>query len=138
MWDFLSFQIALKVLAENNEVVLAVIGDRPLKNRLGESVRNSGFASRISLVGHIYHSEVLAKMSRSRALLSCAPEEGFGLAIREAVYSSLFVVTVRNKGTLYAEVELASNLKVFGTLDEGYLASVQAIKSDYEEFYFEK
>lgn len=135
---FLSFQIALKVLAEESEVLLTVIGDGPVKNRLKEIIEGSDFASRISLMGHISHSEVLAKMSQSRVLLSCAPEEGFGLAIREAVFSGLSVVAVRNKGTLQAEVELAPNLKVFETLNEGYLACLEAINSDYDAFYLEK
>ena len=135
---FLSFQIALKVLAEESEVLLTVIGDGPLKNRLKEIIGGSDFASRISLMGHISHSEVLAKMSQSRVLLSCATEEGFGLAIREAVFSGLSVVAIRNKGTVQAEVELAPNLKVFETLNEGYLACLEAINSDYDSFYLEK
>jgi len=134
---FLSFQIALKVLAEDNKVYLTVIGDGPLMNKLCENVRDSGFSSRISLVGHISHSEVLARMSQSRVLLSCAPEEGFGLAIREAVFSGLSVLAVRNKGTLQAEVELAPNLKVFETFDEGFLDCLQALKSNYDEINYE-
>lgn len=134
---FLSFQIALKVLAEEDEVHLTVIGDGPLKERLKERIRNSDFTNRISLVGHVSHSEVLASMSLSRVLLSCAPEEGFGLAIREAVFSGLTVVAFRNEGTLQAEMELAPNLKVIETIDEGYLACLQAIKSNYDSFYLE-
>ena len=59
------------------------------------------------------------------------------MAIREAVFSGLSVLAVRNKGTLEAEVELAPNLKVFETFDEGFLDCLQALNSNYDEIYYE-
>jgi len=115
---FLSVDIALKVLAKNPDVTLLLIGDGPLRAKLESIVNQSGFRARISILGKLPHSEVLKKLSESHVLLSSAPEEGFGLAIREAAFSGLFVVALRNLGTIEAERELAPILTVFSTASE--------------------
>ncbi len=114
----LSLDIALKVLAKNPDVALLLIGDGPLRSKVESIVNQSGFRARISILGKLPHSEVLKKLSESHVLLSSAPEEGFGLAIREAAYSGLFVVALRNSGTIEAERELAPILNVFSTASE--------------------
>jgi glycosyltransferase involved in cell wall biosynthesis len=125
----LAIEIALRVLIADTEACLVVIGDGPLKSMVESCVIQSEVGSRVSLVGRLSHSEVLDHMGQSLVLLTAAPEEGFGLAIREAAYSGSSVVALRNSGTIEAENELAPILSLFSTSDEGFNACRQALDS---------
>ncbi len=126
---FLSLEIALKVLSRNPDTSLLVIGDGPLRSRVELNVNESGLNSRISILGKLPHPEVLVKISESRVLLSSAPQEGFGLAIREAAYSGLSVVALKNSGTIEAERELPASLRIFSTVDEAVSLCELALRS---------
>ena len=128
----LSLEIALKVLSREPDATLLIIGDGPLRSGVELTVDQSGFKSRISILGKLPHSEALVKMSESRVLLSSAPEEGFGLAIREAAYFGLFVVALENSGTVEAGHEFSSSLRLFSTVDEAVSLCQLSLKVNLE------
>lgn len=125
----LSLDIALRVLARKPNSSLLIIGDGPLRAKVELNVDKSGLNSRISILGKLPHLEVLEKISESRVLLSSAPEEGFGLAIREAAYSGLSVIALKNAGTIEAEQELPTSLRIFSTVDEAVSLCELALRS---------
>ncbi len=125
----LSVEIALKVLARNGDVSLVLIGDGPLRSKVESIVDHSGFKARVKILGRLPHSAVFENMSESWLLLSSAPEEGFGLAIREAAYAGLFVVALSNLGTKEARQELSPALEVFSTNEEAITACERALEN---------
>jgi hypothetical protein len=51
-------------------------------------------------------------------LLVCAPQEGYGLSIREAVMQGVFVIALENKGTREARELFPESVYLFKTVDE--------------------
>ena len=125
----ISIEIALKVMSKNPDVSLLVVGDGPLKQKVESIIYQSKLGARISMLGQLPHLEVLEKISDSQVLLSSAPEEGFGLAIREAAYSGLFVVALKNSGTAEAKRELTPVLSLYSTVSEAVAMCELALKS---------
>ncbi len=125
----LSVEIALKVLARNPDVTLVLIGDGPLRSKVESIVNQSGFRARVSILGSLPHADVFENMSESWMLVSSAPEEGFGLAIREAAYAGLFVIALSNLGTKEAKQELSPALEVFSTTEEAVTACERALRN---------
>lgn len=76
-----------------------VIGDGPQKEMV-EKLKNSEEDLRLELLGALPHDQVLAHYANFNLLLSCAPDEGYGLALREAILSGVPVVARMNLGTL--------------------------------------
>ena len=134
----LSLEIGLRVLVENSDTSLVLIGDGPLKSKVESLVLKSNVGGRVNLIGQLPHSEVLERMAQSLVLLSSAPEEGFGLAIREAAYSGLSVVALRNLGTIEAERELAPILSVFSTPGEAFIACQNGLRNQLSESVVER
>jgi len=134
----LAIEIALSVLSEDANACLVVIGDGPLKSKVESCVLQSRVGNRVSLLGRLPHSDVLERMGQSSVLLTAAPEEGFGLTIREAAYSGLSVVALRNLGTIEAESELAQILNLFSTPDQAMIACQQALDSQVSQSVIER
>ena len=124
-----SIEIALQVMLKNPEVSLLLVGDGPLRSKVESIINQSNLSARIAMAGRLPHLEVLKKMSDSQVLLSSAPEEGFGLAIREAAYSGLFVVAQKNSGTVEAELELTPILSLYSTFSEAVSMCELALNS---------
>jgi glycosyltransferase involved in cell wall biosynthesis len=134
----LAIEIALSVLSKDADACLVVIGDGPLKSTVESCVLQSRVGDRVSLLGRLPHSDVLERMGKSSVLLTAAPQEGFGLTIREAAYSGLSVVALRNLGTTEAEGELAQILSLFSSREEGVIACQQALDSQVSQEVVER
>ncbi len=134
----LAIEIALSVLSKDANACLVVIGDGPLKSKVESCVLQSRVGDRVSLLGRLPHSDVLERMGKSSVLLTAAPQEGFGLTIREAAYSGLSVVALRNLGTTEAEGELAQILSLFSSREEGVIACQQALDSQVSQKVVER
>jgi glycosyltransferase involved in cell wall biosynthesis len=78
---------------------ILIIGDGPLSEDLSEWRHSLPEPNSVTLLGHIPNSMVSRKLLATRVLLSCAIEEGYGLALREALSCGAFVVARRNSGT---------------------------------------
>lgn len=68
-----------------------VIGNGPQKAMV-EKLMNSEEKLKLKLLGALPHDQVLAHYAHFNLLLSCAPDEGYGLALREAILSGVPVV----------------------------------------------
>ncbi len=81
------------------ECTIDVVGEGPLKQLFQPHVNNSGGATKVILHGQKNEMEVKSFLAKSDLLISLAPEEGYGLALREAVLSGVHVLARRNNGT---------------------------------------
>jgi glycosyltransferase involved in cell wall biosynthesis len=75
-------------------------GDGPLRQSLQAWRKSQPNHEMISLHGHLSNAQIAASLGLTRILLSCAPEEGYGLSLREALVSGAYVVARLNSGTL--------------------------------------
>lgn len=78
---------------------ILIIGDGPLSDEVSRWHDSLPKPNSVTLLGHIPNSVVSKKLLATRVLLSCAAEEGYGLALREALFCGAFVVARRNAGT---------------------------------------
>ena len=81
-----------------SDVKFIVIGDGPERRDI-EIIAQRFNDFSLSLLGSISHDQVLENYSNIELLLSCAPSEGYGLALREALLSGLPVIAKENNGT---------------------------------------
>ncbi len=84
--------------AHPNRSIL-ILGDGPLSEDVKRWHDSLPVPDSVTLLGHIPNYMVSKKLLATRVLLSCAAEEGYGLALREALFCGAFVVARRNAGT---------------------------------------
>jgi glycosyltransferase involved in cell wall biosynthesis len=82
-----------------NPFSFTVIGDGPQKDKIEKFMISREYLS-LELLGALPHTQVLTQYTYFDLLLSCAPDEGYGLALREAILSGVPVVARKNLGTL--------------------------------------
>jgi glycosyltransferase involved in cell wall biosynthesis len=82
-----------------NNLKFIVVGDGPQRSQL-ESIVLKFRDLNLKLLGSVSHAQVLGSYSNFDLLLSCAPSEGYGLALREAILSGIPVIAKENLGTL--------------------------------------
>jgi glycosyltransferase involved in cell wall biosynthesis len=91
--------ILKKLLNSDPSRSILIIGDGPLSEDVSEWHDSLPEPNSVTLLGHIPNSMVSKKLLATRVLLSCATEEGYGLALREALFCGAFVVARQNSGT---------------------------------------
>ncbi len=87
------------LLKTNPNRSILILGDGPLSEDVKRWHDSLPVHDSVTLLGHIPNSMVSRKLLATRVLLSCAAEEGYGLALREALFCGAFVVARRNAGT---------------------------------------
>jgi glycosyltransferase involved in cell wall biosynthesis len=75
-----------------------VIGDGPEKHLI-ENFRESNPDYPLEVAGLLSHQEVMQSFKSINILLNCSPNEGYGLAMREAIVTGSYVVALNNAGT---------------------------------------
>ena len=104
----------LRVACPESKIML--IGDGPervwLENQL------DGFEPRPEFTGSLKQSDIQDKWSQIHVLLSCAPSESYGMALREALVNGVFVVARKNETTELLQAQFPSVMKVFASTSE--------------------
>ena len=103
-----------------------VIGNGPQKAMV-EKLKDSEENLKLELLGALPHDQVLAHYPNFNLLLSCAPDEGYGLALREAILSGVPVVARKNLGTLELLKQFPDMVFLFDSTQE----AVNLIKAKY-------
>jgi glycosyltransferase involved in cell wall biosynthesis len=111
---------------KNRNFYVKVIGDGPDRAKLVRAISSSPFANLVEFLGRIPNSEIAESYKKLNCLLVCAPEEGYGLSIREAVTQGVFVVALENTGTLNAHKVFPESVSIFKTNEEA-AALLQAL-----------
>jgi glycosyltransferase involved in cell wall biosynthesis len=87
------------LLNNDSKRSVLILGDGPLSEDVRSWHDSLPEPNSVTVLGHIPNSMVSKKLLATRVLLSCAVEEGYGLALREALFCGAFVVARRNAGT---------------------------------------
>lgn len=116
-------EILGKVSAKKLPYKFIVIGDGPERKKVEDFCsRNPHLA--VVFQGNISKSKVLENYQFMNLLLSCAPSEGYGLALREAILSGTPVVARTNEGTRELKSIFYEMVYLFDSVDEA-LSQVQ-------------
>lgn len=102
----------------NPRIQLTIAGEGPLKPNIEEWVSKLGLPNQVSVVGNLPSREVNRLLSRSHILVSNAPHEGYGLAIREAALHGCLIVARRNKGTEELIEVFGNRIFLYETIEE--------------------
>jgi glycosyltransferase involved in cell wall biosynthesis len=92
-------EILKRLLKSDPTRSILILGDGPLSGDVRKWHDSLPEPSSVTFLGHIPNSMVSKKLLTVRVLLSCATEEGYGLALREALCCGAYVVARRNSGT---------------------------------------
>jgi glycosyltransferase involved in cell wall biosynthesis len=87
------------LVKEKFECSFDVVGDGPLRQLFEPYVNDQESPTKVILHGVKNELEVSRFLAKSDLLISFAQEEGYGLALREAVLSGVHVLARRNSGT---------------------------------------
>jgi glycosyltransferase involved in cell wall biosynthesis len=112
---------------------LIVAGDGPLKQVMENLLPQAKF------LGHIPSSKMTNVWQGITVLLSCAPTESYGLAIREALLHGVPVVSRANLGSLEISSKFPSIIKTYSSLTEAVdliemLFGTPPKSSEFEKF----
>lgn len=100
------------------ECTLHVVGDGESKPLLEDLDSADLKKVKVLIHGHKENSEVKKFLASSDLLISFAPEEGYGLALREAVLSGVHVIAKRNFGTMEAGAAYPGLIELFDSTIE--------------------
>ena len=110
----------------------------------------SGFEPRPEFTGSLKQSDIRDRWPQIHVLLSCAPSESYGMALREALVNGVFVVARKNETTELLQAQFPSVMKVYANTSEAVIlinrffeqmfsldmviAVRQAIKSEQDKY----
>lgn len=102
----------------NSEVQVLIVGEGELRDRLQSWIDSSNFQKQVKIIGGISQSQLQQYWSQISILLSAAPSEGYGLAIREALISGAIVVARKSEGSQALYDQFKHGVFLFETNDE--------------------
>lgn len=94
---------------------------------VGDGPDRASFLDNLSLIvgprnidyrGFLNEHEMPKVWKSCKILLSTAPSEGYGLALRESLLNGTFVVARKNAGTIAAQVDYGSGIHLYSDVDE--------------------
>jgi len=130
---FLWLQIIHELYTLRQDFSAIVIGDGPLRHQVSDYLQKQLPNLDCSLVGSISHPEVQRYWNRISILLSTAPNESFGLTLREAQLAGVMVIARNNSGTTANSLEFGRSITLFDTTREAVSAMVEALDNPKDE-----
>ena len=115
----------LRVVRPMSKILL--IGDGAERAWLEKQL--SSFEPRPEFTGSLKQSDIRDRWPQIHVLLSCAPSESYGMALREALVNGVFVVARKNETTELLQAQFPSMMQVFTNTSE----AVIRINSFYEQ-----
>jgi len=97
---------------------IAIVGHGPLLPYLNQELEQQLSAGSVSLMGFVDGINLQQIYSRTKILISTAPQEGYGLVVREAALSQILVIARESKGVAEAKVIFPSSIETFRTTTE--------------------
>ncbi len=96
---------------------IVIVGKGPLEKKIKREFLPWLKDSTISMPGFLPETEILDIYSSTRVLISTAPKEGYGLTLREAALSNVYVVARESKGSLETKELFPARIETFLTVD---------------------
>jgi hypothetical protein len=127
---------------------ILLIGDGAQRAWLEKQL--SGFEPSPEFTGSLKQSDIRDRWPQIHVLLSCAPSESYGMALREALVNGVFVVARKNETTELLQAQFPNVMKIFTNSSEAailingffeqefspdmVIAVRQAIKSEQDKY----
>lgn len=99
------------------EKKIYIIGEGPSRTHLEKAFRNDIAMKRILFLGWLNQEALLDALKKMNILLSTAPTEGYGLAIREAVMSGVQVLARDSGGARSAQIDFPESVFLFDDVE---------------------
>lgn len=115
-------------------ISIQFIGDGPLKPSLIDWRESLQFPDHITIRGNLTSSEVFETLANTKILLSCAPSEGYGLSLREAIISGTYVVARNNPGTLELQKFFPEAIFLYEDASEAQKLVLDILESKMKDF----
>ena len=105
--------LLIKAIASMREKLKTlIVGDGPLRSELEELSKKLGTQDSIKFLGEVENEEVISLMKSSQVFASASTQEGFGLAVLEAMACGLTPVVVGDKMNASADLVSASGVGI--------------------------
>lgn len=128
------FRNFLSLLNDSNmSCSINVVGEGPLLEELSTFSKTLKKDIKILFHGRLDESAVREQLSANDVLLSFAPQEGYGLAIREAILSGMVVIARRNLGTSEVKKSHPQSIELFDSASEAVKLIKRFVPSDPTE-----
>jgi len=111
--------------AKNSDFSLRIIGDGPLRKHFEEEVEKIGVP--YGFTGRLTQSELKNEWAAISVLLSAAPAESYGMAMREAVLQGCAVVSLENSGSRDVARQYPNSVTLFTDLVSGAQLIAEAL-----------
>lgn len=106
------------LINEKVECTINVVGEGPQSDLLLPYTQNPHGSTKVVLHGLRSEIEVRTHLAQSDILISFAEQEGYGLALREAVLSGVHVLARRNSGTEEAHTAFPGRIDLIESASE--------------------
>jgi len=113
-------------------IQVVLVGDGPRRNWLEDQL--CGFEPKPEFTGAIKQSDLRGKWAQIHVLLSCAPSESYGMALREALVNGVFVVARKNETTELLQSQFPTMMRVFTNTTE----AARSVSIFFNEVFSEK
>ncbi|CAN2170833.1 RfaG Glycosyltransferase [Candidatus Nanopelagicaceae bacterium] len=111
-------EIAAKLLEERTDFRIKICGDGPLSEEMRFSLMKKFNKEQVDFLGRLDRNRMNSEWNAVKVLLSSAPSEGYGLAIREALTSSTFVCARESGGVTTLSNEYGEVVKTYRDSNE--------------------
>ncbi len=111
-------QILTPLLSSNSKIRAIIVGKGELFSLVNAWRASSSFHEQVEIIGEVPQRNLQVVWDKINILLSAAPSEGYGLALREALISGAIVVAKQSDGTIALTEELESGIKLFKTNEQ--------------------
>jgi glycosyltransferase involved in cell wall biosynthesis len=108
---------------------VVVVGDGPLRTDIESNFPDMIDDNRLLMMGFLPGDEIARIYGSTRVLISTAPQEGYGLTLREAVLSNVMVIARESKGVLEAQKAFTANIRTYTKVEN----AVELIISELNE-----
>lgn len=115
-------QIVCGLLVKYPDAKIIIIGDGPKKEYLMREFQDEISTGIITFLGWLTKPAILYKLEEMKILISTAPSEGYGLAIREAILSGVHVVATSSDGANSAREDFPEHVTIYSDSESAVLA----------------
>jgi glycosyltransferase involved in cell wall biosynthesis len=131
-------EIISKLSQSSMEFDYLIVGDGPDRVSFLEKLYRIVGPEKIDYRGFLNEDELSRVWRDCKILLSTAPSEGYGLALRESLLNGTFVVARKNAGTLAAQNEFGYGIHVYRDTDEAVTLIESLIKEAFPAYDIEE
>jgi len=102
------------------EIKIIIAGDGPMRLQIEKQLSYWIEKGDILMRGYLSGKQILDLYSETKVLISTAPQEGYGLTLREAALSQVLVIARYSKGACEAQNLYPDQIRTYSNLSEAF------------------